>query len=35
MQDVEKNLKNVKKYAIEYLKKLIEKYGADTTKNTK
>lgn len=32
---VEKNLKNVKKYAIEHLRKLIVKFGADYPRKTK
>jgi len=32
---VEKNLKNVKKFAIEHLKKLIEKFGQDFPRKTK
>jgi topoisomerase-4 subunit A len=32
---VEKHLKNVKKYAIAYLKKLIEKYGAEFPRKTR
>jgi len=32
---VEKNLRNVKKYAIEHLKKLIEKYGKDYPRKTR
>ena len=32
---VEKNLKNVKKYAIDHLRKLIDKYGQDYPRKTK
>lgn len=32
---VEKNLKNVKKYAIEYLRRLIVKYGAEYPRKTR
>lgn len=35
LHTVEKQLKNVKKYAIDYLKKLILKYGADHPRKTK
>lgn len=35
LHGVEKNLKNVKKYAIEYLRKLIEKFGKDYPRKTK
>jgi topoisomerase-4 subunit A len=35
LQGVEKSLKNVKKYAIEHLKKLIAKFGADYPRKTK
>lgn len=35
LQKTEKFLKNVKKYAIDYLKKLIEKYKADFPRKTK
>jgi topoisomerase-4 subunit A len=34
-KDVEKHLKNVKKYAIEYLKDLIVKYGKDHPRRTR
>lgn len=34
LQEVEKHLKNVKKYAINYLKKLIQKYGKDYPRKT-
>lgn len=34
-RDVEKQLKNVKKVAIEHLRKLIEKYGAEFPRKTK
>lgn len=34
-KDVEKHLKNVKKYAIDYLKKLIAKYESDYPRKTK
>ncbi len=34
-KDVEKNLRNVKKYAIDHLKKLIEKYGAAYPRKTR
>jgi len=34
-KDVEKHLKNVKKYAIDHLKKLIEKYGKDYPRKTR
>lgn len=34
-RDVEKNLKNVKKYAIEHLKKLIAKFGAEFPRKTR
>ena len=33
--DVEKNLRNVKRYAIAYLKRLIEKYGKDFPRKTR
>jgi topoisomerase-4 subunit A len=33
--EVEKSLKNVKKYAIQYLKKLIEKFGKDHPRKTR
>lgn len=33
--EVEKHLKNVKKYAIGYLKKLIDKYGAEFPRKTR
>ena len=32
---MEKNLKNVKKYTIEHLKRLIEKYGKDYPRKTR
>ncbi len=32
---MEKNLKNVKKYAIQHLKNLIEKYGKDYPRKTR
>jgi topoisomerase-4 subunit A len=35
LHGVEKNLKNVKKYAINYLKKLIEKYGEEYKRKTR
>lgn len=35
LKAVEKNLKNVKKYAIGYLKSLIEKYGKDYPRKTR
>lgn len=35
LQNVEKNLKNVKKYTIHYLKGLIEKFGKDFPRKTK
>lgn len=35
LQGVEKDLKNVKKYTIAYLKKLIEKYGANFPRKTR
>lgn len=35
LQKVEKNLKNVKKYAIDYLKKLIVKFGKDYPRKTR
>lgn len=35
LRAVEKNLRNVKKYAIEHLKKLIAKYGADFPRKTR
>ena len=35
LKGVEKSLRNVKKYAIDYLKKLIEKYGADYPRKTR
>ncbi len=35
LQGVEKNLRNVKKYAIDYLKRLIEKYGKDFPRKTR
>lgn len=35
LQDVEKSLKNVKKYAIEHLKKLLEKYGESYPRKTR
>lgn len=35
LQGVEKNLKNVKKYTIDYLQKLIEKYGKLYPRKTK
>ena len=34
-RNVEKSLKNVKKYAIDYLRKLIDKFGADYPRKTK
>lgn len=34
-QDVEKNLKNVKKYAIDHLRKLILKFGQDYPRKTR
>ncbi len=34
-EGVRKQLKNVKKYAIDYLKKLIEKFGADHARKTR
>lgn len=34
-QDVEKKLKNVKKYAIDYLKTLIQKFGKDYPRRTR
>jgi len=34
-KEVEKNLKNVKKYAIDHLKKLIAKFGADYPRKTR
>lgn len=34
-QDVEKNLKNVKKYTIQYFGKLIEKFGKDYPRKTR
>lgn len=35
LQQVEKDLKNVKKYSINYLKKLIEKYGKQFPRRTR
>ncbi len=35
LKDVEKHLKNVKKYAIDYLKRLIEKYGKEYPRRTR
>jgi len=35
LKDVEKQLKNVKKYAIDYLRKLIEKYGQEYPRKTR
>lgn len=35
LRGVEKNLRNVKKYAIDHLKKLIEKFGAEFPRKTK
>lgn len=35
LSDVEKNLKNVKKYAIDYLKRLIVKYGQNYPRKTR
>ena len=35
LKEVEKQLRNVKKYAIDYLKKLIEKYGQDYQRRTR
>ena len=35
LRDVEKNLRNVKKYAIDHLKKLIEKFGSEFPRKTK
>ncbi|HSX37924.1 MAG TPA: DNA topoisomerase IV subunit A [Chlamydiales bacterium] len=35
LQDVEKHLKNVKKFAIHYLQKLIQKYGKDFPRKTR
>lgn len=35
LRDVEKSLKNVKKYTIEHLKKLIEKYGKEYPRKTR
>lgn len=35
LQEVEKNLKNVKKFTINYLKKLLEKYGKDFPRRTR
>ncbi|PIS03389.1 MAG: DNA topoisomerase IV, partial [Chlamydiae bacterium CG10_big_fil_rev_8_21_14_0_10_42_34] len=35
LADVEKHLKNVKKFTIQYLKNLIEKYGKDFPRKTK
>jgi topoisomerase-4 subunit A len=35
LRDVEKGLKNVKKYAIDYLKKLLLKFGKDFPRKTK
>lgn len=35
MQTVEKNLKNVKKFTIEYLRKLIAKYGPEYPRKTR
>ena len=33
--EVEKNLKNVKKFTIDYLKRLIDKYGKDYPRKTR
>jgi len=35
LKEVEKNLKNVKKYAISHLKKLLEKYGSEFPRKTR
>lgn len=35
LREVEKNLKNVKKFTIDYLKRLIEKYGKDYPRKTR
>jgi topoisomerase-4 subunit A len=35
LKGVEKHLRNVKKYTIDYLKKLIEKFGSDYVRKTK
>lgn len=35
LSGVEKNLKNIKKYTIDYLRKLIEKFGASFPRKTK
>jgi topoisomerase-4 subunit A len=35
LQGVEKSLRNVKKYAIDHLRKLIEKFGADHPRKTR
>ncbi len=35
LKEVEKNLKNVKKFTIDYLKRLIEKYGKDYPRKTR
>lgn len=35
LRDVEKELKNVKKFAIDYLKKLIQKFGKDFPRKTR
>jgi topoisomerase-4 subunit A len=35
LREVEKNLKNVKKFTIDYLKRLIDKYGKDYPRKTR
>lgn len=35
LSDVEKHLKNVKKYTIDYIKKLLDKFGADFPRKTR